>query len=75
MEQKYIERLAAALGARHITVYRLAQITAVPYELLRRVFRGERKLKADELIDILLKTGICFDEIVCGERKDKAAGE
>lgn len=55
--------LKEALQKKGITLYRLAKLTGIRYELVRRVFCGERKLSADELALMLEKTGICFDEI------------
>ena len=48
---------------RGITIYRLSKETGIKYELLRRIFCGERKMSADELLLILDKTGIAFEEI------------
>ena len=56
-------KLYARMKAEGITIYRLSKLTGIKYELLRRVFRGERKLTANELINILDKTKISFDEI------------
>ena len=58
-----ITRLKAALTARGITIYSLSKTTGIQYELLRRVFKGSRKLPADELVLILDKTGISIEEI------------
>lgn len=56
-------KLYARMKASGITIYRLAKLTGMRYELLRRVFCGERKLTANELVTILNMTGISFDEI------------
>ena len=56
-------KLYARMKASGITIYRLAKLTGMRYELLRRVFCGERKLTANELVNILDKTGISFDEV------------
>lgn len=58
-----ITKLKAALTAREITIYSLSKTTGIQYELLRRVFKGSRKLPADELVLILDKTGISIEEI------------
>lgn len=58
-----VDRLRKELDNRGITWYKLSQITNIRYELLRRVFNGKRKLSADELLIILEKTGIGFDDI------------
>ena len=58
-----ITKLKAALTARGITIYSLSKTTGIQYELLRRVFKGSRKLPADELVLILDKTGISIEEI------------
>ncbi len=48
---------------RGISIYRLAKLTGIRYELLRRVFCGERKLTADEFVLVLEKTDIKFDDV------------
>lgn len=57
------ENLKNAMDERGITIYRLSKMIGMKYELLRRVFSGERKLMAEELIEILDKTGISINEI------------
>lgn len=56
--------LAEKLKEKNITIYRLAQLTNIQYTLLWRVLHGKRKLTADELYLILLKTGIRFEEVI-----------
>ncbi|MBQ7959775.1 MAG: helix-turn-helix transcriptional regulator [Clostridia bacterium] len=56
-------KLKKLMEERKITIYRLSKITGIKYELLRRVFCGERKLLADELIIILDKMGIDFKSV------------
>lgn len=51
------------IKSKGITIYFLSKQTGIKYELLRRVFSGERKLTADEFILILDAAGIAFDEI------------
>ena len=46
-----------------ITIYALSKLTNIRYELLRRALRGKRKLTADELVVILKRTGIKFEDI------------
>ena len=46
-----------------ITICSLSKELGMRYELLRRVFSGERKLTADEFLLILEKTGIRFEDI------------
>ena len=51
------------IKSKGITIYYLSKQTGIKYELLRRVFSGERKLTADEFILILDVAGITIDEI------------
>ena len=56
-------RIRGQMRKRGISIYRLAKLTGIRYELLRRVFCGERKLTADELVLILEKIDIKFDDV------------
>lgn len=47
------EKIYKAMEQQGMTTYKLAQLIGMKYELLRRVFRGERKLTADELLLIM----------------------
>lgn len=59
-----IERaLKQQLDKKGISMYKLAKETGIKYELLRRVFKGARKLTADELVEILLVTDIDIKDI------------
>ena len=58
-----IDNLQKEMEIKHITIYRLSKLTDIRYELLRRVFRGERKLTAEEFILILDKTGIRLEDL------------
>ncbi len=53
-----INNLKNELEAKGITMYKAAKLTGIKYELLRRVFRGERKLSADEFLLVLEKCEI-----------------
>ena len=55
--------LKKALETKGITVYKAAKLTGIKYELLRRVFCGERKLSADELLLILEKCEIDLEKV------------
>ena len=56
-------RIRDEMRKRGISIYRLAKLTGIRYELLRRVFCGERKLTADEFVLVLEKTDIKFDDV------------
>ena len=56
-------RIRYEMSKRGISIYRLAKLTGIRYELLRRVFCGERKLTADELVLVLEKAEIKFDDV------------
>ena len=55
--------LKQQLDKKGISTYKLAKETGIKYELLRRVFKGARKLTADELVAILLVTDIDIKDI------------
>ena len=55
--------LKQQLDKKGISTYKLAKETGIKYELLRRVFKGARKLAADELVEILLVTDIDIKDI------------
>ena len=55
--------LKQQLDKKGISTYKLAKETGIKYELLRRVFKGARKLTADELVEILLVTDIDIKDI------------
>ena len=57
------DKILRKMKEKGISIYRLAQMTGIKYELVRRIFRANRKMSAEELILILDKTGIAFDEI------------
>ena len=57
------DKLYIKMGERGITLYRLAQMTGIKYELVRRIFRANRKMLAEELVLIFDKTGIAFEDI------------
>lgn len=58
-----VKKLSVAMKSKKITVYALSKMTGIKYELLRRVFAGKRKLTADELVLIVKRLSIDFDEI------------
>ena len=60
---EHILKLRDALQARGISIYRLHKMTGIRYELLRRSFSSKRDLRVGELILILEKSGIAFDQI------------
>lgn len=57
------ERLLNVMQNKGITIYTASKLTGIRYELLRRAFRGKRRLTADELALILKQTGIKFEEL------------
>lgn len=57
------EKIKKEMGKRGISICWLSKELGMRYELLRRVFSGERKLAADEFLLILEKTGIKFEDI------------
>ena len=57
------DKILRKMKEKGISIYRLAQMTGIKYELVRRIFRANRKMSAEELVLILDKTGIAFDEI------------
>lgn len=59
----WLERLRDALVKRGVSLHKAAEITGIRYELLRRSFNAGRELRARELIAILEKTGVQFEEI------------
>lgn len=63
-----INKLKKEFEEKGITVYKAAKLTGIKYELLRRVFCGERKLSADEFLLILEKCEIDFKKVK--ERND-----
>ena len=66
-----IERaLKQQLDKKGISTYKLAKETGIKYELLRRVFKGARKLTADELVEILLVTDIDIKDITKEKNAD-----
>lgn len=64
-----IQRLKAAMAIRGITVYNLAKRIGLRYELMRRVFNGERKLTAVELLIILNAADLEIGELMKGENR------
>lgn len=46
-----------------ITIYRLSKLTGIKYELLRRIFKGKRKLTAEEFVLICNKTNIKMEDV------------
>ena len=58
-----VRALKQQLDKKGISTYKLAKETGIKYELLRRVFKGARKLAADELVEILLVTDIDIKDI------------
>ena len=59
----WLERLKQELAKRGVSLHKTAELTGIRYELLRRSFNESRELRARELIAILEKIGIQFDEI------------
>ena len=57
------QKIKCALEEKNISIYKLAKDTGIRYELLRRVFAGERKLSADEMVLILNCENISFEDI------------
>ena len=62
--------LKQQLDKKGISTYKLAKETGIKYELLRRVFKGARKLTADELVEILLVTDIDIKDITKEKNAD-----
>ena len=60
MVEKKIKHI---LDKKGISIYKLSKDCGIKYELLRRVFVGERKLTADEMILIMNCANIKFDEL------------
>lgn len=58
-----IDRLKRELEEKGITIYKAAKLIGIKYELLRRVFCGERKLSADEFLLILEKCEIELEKV------------
>ena len=58
-----ISKLKKEMQENDISIYKLSKLTGIKYELLRRVFVGQRKLSAEELLLILDKTSIEFSNI------------
>lgn len=58
-----ISKLKKEMQENDISIYKLSKLTGIKYELLRRVFVGQRKLSAEELLLILDKTNIEFSNI------------
>lgn len=50
---KATEKLQEILDRRGITLYKLAKLTGIRYELLRRSFHGKRRMSADEYLYIM----------------------
>ena len=59
----WLERLKKELAKHGVSLHKVAEHTGIRYELLRRSFNEGRELRARELITILAKTGIQFEEI------------
>ena len=59
----WLERLKKELEKRGVSLHKVAEHTGIRYELLRRSFNESRELRARELITILEKTGIQFEDI------------
>ena len=57
------QKVLRELKNKGITLYRLSQMMNMRYELIRRTFNGNRTLTADELLLLLEKTGIDFEQI------------
>lgn len=57
------KKISEILNAKGFSIYKLSKLTGIKYELLRRTMIGKRKLSADELILILEKADISFDDI------------
>lgn len=57
------EKLLNVMRNKGITIYAVSRLTGIRYELLRRAFRGKRRLTADELALILKQTDIKFEEL------------
>lgn len=58
-----ISKLKKEMQENDISIYKLSKLTGIKYELLRRVFVGQRKLSAEELLLILDKANIEFSNI------------
>ena len=58
-----IHNLQREMEAKGITIYRLSKLTGMKYELLRRIFRGERKLTAEEFVLICNRTDIKMEDV------------
>lgn len=57
------KKIKKEMEKKGITICSLSKELGMRYELLRRVFSGERKLTADEFLLILEKTGIRFEDV------------
>lgn len=58
-----IRNLQREMEVKGITIYRLSKLTGMKYELLRRIFKGERKLTAEEFVLICDKIDIKMDDV------------
>ncbi len=59
-----IDNLKQEFEKKQLTIYKVSKLTGIKYELLRRSLNEKRRLAADELILILTKCGIAYDDIV-----------
>ena len=58
-----IKNLKRELDKKGISLYRLAKLTGIRYELLRRTFNEKRKLRTDEFIKILSTCNLKYEEV------------
>lgn len=59
----WMERLRKEFVKRGVSLHKVAEITGIRYELLRRTFNEGRELRARELILILERLAIRLEDI------------
>lgn len=59
----WLERLREELVKRGVSLHKVAKITGIRYELLRRTFNEGREMRARELILILERLAIRLEDI------------
>lgn len=59
----WLERLREEFVKRRVSLHKVAEITGIRYELLRRTFNEGREMRARELILILERLAIRLEDI------------
>ena len=59
----WLERLREEFVKRGVSLHKVAEITGIRYELLRRTFNEGREMRARELILILERLAIRLEDI------------